>query len=113
MADKNKLYLVSTQANQLIAELPERREKIKAPALFRNEISEFQRRVNYQNELDRLQGSKRLAALEPDVKSRMNDFQQKARRPLNGEPSQAIYKTSFIFITYRTWIFTNKRTILV
>ena len=95
MANKKKLNLASTQANKLIAELPERREKIKAQVQFRNEILESQKRVNYQNEFDRLQGSKRLTALQPDVKSRMKDLQRKARRSLNGEPAHVIYKTKF------------------
>ena len=96
MANKKKLHLASTQANTLIAELLERREKTKTQIQLRNEILDSQKRVNYQNEFDRLQGSKRLTALQPDVKTRMKDIQQKARRSLNGEPSQAIYKTKFL-----------------
>ena len=38
MANKNKINLASTQANTLIAELPERREKIKTQVQFRTEI---------------------------------------------------------------------------
>ena len=44
MANKKKLNLASTQANKLIAGLPERREKIKAQVQFRNELSEPQKR---------------------------------------------------------------------
>ena len=76
MANKKKLNLASTQANKLIAELPERREKIKAQVQFRNELLESQKRVNYQNEFDRLQGAKRLAGLHPNVKSRLKGLQQ-------------------------------------
>ena len=39
MANHNKLNLASTQANKLIAELPERRENIQTQVQFRNEIS--------------------------------------------------------------------------
>ena len=38
MANKKKLNSASTQANRLIAELPERREKIKTQVQFRTEI---------------------------------------------------------------------------
>ena len=93
MANKKKLNVASTQANKLMAELPERREKIKTQAQFRTEILESQKRVNYQNEFDRSQGAKRLTALHPNVKFRMKEFQQKARRSLNGEPAHAIYET--------------------
>ena len=49
MANKKKLNLASTQANKVIAELPERREKIKAQVQFRTEILESKKRVHYQN----------------------------------------------------------------
>ena len=48
MANKKKLNLASTQANKLLAELPEKREKLKTQIQFRNEILECQKRVNYQ-----------------------------------------------------------------
>ena len=76
MANKKKLNLASTQANKLIAGLPERREKIKTQVQFRNTLLESQKRVNYQNEFDRLQGSKRLTALQPYVKSRTKEIQK-------------------------------------
>ena len=59
MTEKKKLDLASTQANKLIAELPERREKLKAQVQFRHDILESQKRVHYQNEFDRLQGAKK------------------------------------------------------
>ena len=58
MTNKKKLNLASTQANNLIAEIPERREKIKAQVQFRNQLLESQKDGNYQNEPDRLQGAK-------------------------------------------------------
>ena len=58
MTNKKKPNLASTQANKLIAELPEKREKIKAQVQFRHDILESQKRVNYQSEFDRLQGAK-------------------------------------------------------
>ena len=76
MANKKKLILASTQANRLIAELPERREKIKTQVQFRNERLESQKRLNYQNEFDRLQGAKRLAALHPNAKPRVKELKQ-------------------------------------
>ena len=41
MANKRKLNLASTQVNKLIAELPGRREKIKAQVQFRTEMLKF------------------------------------------------------------------------
>ena len=76
----------------MIAGLPERREKIKAQVQFRNELLESKKRVNYQDEFDRLQGSKILTALQPDVKYRMKELQQKAKQSLKSE-THAIYKT--------------------
>ena len=98
MANKNELNSASTQANKLIAELPERREKIKAQVQFRTEILKSQKRVSYQKEFDRLQGAKRLTGLHPDVKSRMKAFQQKAGSSLDGGPAHASYKAKFQFI---------------
>ena len=43
MANKRKLNSASTQANKLITELHERREKIKTQVQFRNEILESQK----------------------------------------------------------------------
>ena len=48
MADKKKLNLAPTQANELIAEIPERRGEIKAQVQFRTEMLESQKRVNHQ-----------------------------------------------------------------
>ena len=50
----------TVQFNKLIAELPEKRKKIKAQIGFRNDILESQKRVNYKNGFDRLQGGKKL-----------------------------------------------------
>ena len=69
MANKKKLNLASIQANRLIAELPGKQKEIKTQVQLRTEILESQKRVNYQNEFDRLQGSKRLTALHPNAKS--------------------------------------------
>ena len=92
MANKKKLQVGSTQANKSIAELHEKREKIKAQVQFRKEMLESQKRVNYQNEFDRLQSAEHLTALQPDVKSRMKELQQKAKQSLKSE-THAIYKT--------------------
>ena len=76
----------------MIAELPERREKIKAQVQFRNEILESQKRVDCQNEFDRLQGAKRLTALHPNAKSRMKELHNKACQSFKGE-THNIYRT--------------------
>ena len=59
MKNKNKATPGSIQFNKLIAELPEKREKIKAQVQLRHDILESQKRINYQNEFDRLQGAKK------------------------------------------------------
>jgi len=84
----------SVQFNKLISELPEKREKVKAQIEFRHELLESQKRVNYKNEFDRLQGAKKLAGLDPHVKSRMPELQKKARQSLKGE-THRIYSTKF------------------
>ena len=58
MANKKKVTPGTVQYNKLIAELPAKREKIKAQIEFRHELLESQKRVNYKNEFDRLQGAK-------------------------------------------------------
>ena len=70
-----------------------KRENIKARIEFRHELLESQKRVNYKNEFDRLQGAKKIIGLDPQVKSRMQELQKKARQSLNGEPSHRIYST--------------------
>ena len=96
MAYKKKQAIPgSVQFNKLAAELPEKREKIKAQVQFRHDLLESQKRVNYQNEFDRLQGAKKLSGLDPHVKTRMRELQKKARQSLKGEPSHRIYTTKF------------------
>ena len=94
MANKKKAITGSIQFNKLIAELPEKREKIKAQVQFRHDILESQKRSNYQNEFDRLQGAKKLSALDPNAKSRMQELQKKARQSLKGD-THRIYSTKF------------------
>ena len=79
MANKKSLANPGTvQFNKLISELPEKREKIKAQIEFRHELLESQKRVNYKNEFDRLQGAKKLPGLDANAKSRMKELQKKA-----------------------------------
>ena len=49
----------TVQFNKLITELPEKREKIKAQIVFRHDRLESQKRLNYKNEFDQLQGVKK------------------------------------------------------
>ena len=95
MPYKKKATPGTVQFNKLIAELPEKREKIKAQVQFRHDLLEAQKRVNYQNEFDRLQGAKKLAGLDVKAKSRMQELHKKARQSLKGEPSHRIYSTNF------------------
>jgi len=96
MTNKKKQATPGTvQYNKLIAELPEKREKIKAQIEFRNDILESQKRVNYKNEFDRLQGAKKISGLDANAKTRMKELQKKAKQSLNGSPSHRIYSTKF------------------
>ena len=95
MPYKKKVIPGSIQFNKLIAELPEKREKIKAQVQFRHDILESQKRINYQNEFDRIQGAKKISGLDQHAKSRMQELQKKARLSLKGEPSHRIYSTKF------------------
>ena len=95
MPYKKKATPGTVQFNKLIAELPEKREKIKAQVQFRHDLLEAQKRVNYQNEFDRLQGSKKLVGLDQHAKTRMQELQKKARQSLKGEPTHRIYSTKF------------------
>ena len=97
MANKKKQATPGTaQFNKLISELPEKREKIKAQVQFRHDLLESQKRVNYQNEFDRLQGAKKLTALDVNAKTRMKELQKKARQSLTGGiDTHRIYSTKF------------------
>ena len=95
MANKKKVTPGTVQYNKLVAELPEKREKIKAQIEFRHELIESQKRINYKNEFDRLQGAKKIIGLDANAKSRMQELQKKARQSLTGEPSHRIYSTKF------------------
>ena len=95
MPNKKKVTPGTVQYNKLIAELPEKREKIKAQVQFRHDLLESQKRVNYQNEFDRLQGAKKLPGLDANAKTRMKELQKKAKQSLKGEPSHRIYSTKF------------------
>ena len=79
MANKKKVIPGTVQYNKLIAEILEK-GKIKAQIEFRHELLESQKRVNYNNEFDRLQGAKKTIGLDPQVKSRMQELQKKARQ---------------------------------
>ena len=95
MPYKKKVNPGTVLYNKLIAELPEKREKIKAQIEFRNNILESQKRVNYKNEFDRLQGAKKISGLDANAKSRMKELQKKAKQSLNGSPAHRIFSTKF------------------
>ena len=93
MPCKKKAIPGTVQINKLIAELPEKRKKIKGQIGFRHDLSESQKRVNYHNEFDRLQGANRLPGLDDKTKTRMKELQKKAKQSLKGGPSHRIYST--------------------
>ena len=80
--------------NKLMGEMKKKMANIVSSVQFRNDIMESQKRVNYQNEFDRLQGAKKLSGLDPNVKSRMQELQKKARQSLKGD-THRIYSTKF------------------
>ena len=71
MTFKKKALPGSIAFNKLADGLPEKREKLKAQIQFRQEVMGSQKRVNYQNEFDRLRGAKALPGLNQNVKNRM------------------------------------------
>ena len=81
--------------NKLMDEMKKKRATIASSVQFGNDMLEPQKRINYQNEFDRLQGAKKLAGLDANAKSRMQELQKKARQSLKGEPSHRIYLTKF------------------
>ena len=58
----------TVQFNTLIAGLPEKREKIKAQIQVRTDLLESQKRVNYKNEFEKLQGNKRNISIRSTCK---------------------------------------------
>ena len=62
---KQFLVLFSLINQQLIYQ--KNRENIKAQVQFRHDLLESQKRINYHNEFDRLQGAKKLSGLDPHV----------------------------------------------
>ena len=98
MPYKKKQAIPGTvQFNLLIAELPEKREKIKGQIEFRHDLLESQRRINYKNEFDRLQGAKKLSGLDAYKKPRVQELQKKTKQSLKGEPSHRIYLIKISF----------------
>ena len=95
MPYKKKAVPGTVQLNKSIAELLEKQENIKAHVQFIHDLLESQKRVNYKNEFDRLQGAKKLPGVDANTKTRMQELQKKARKSLSGEPSHRIYSTKF------------------
>ena len=77
MPYKKKAIPGTVQFNKLIAELLEK-ENIKAQVQFRHDLLESQKRGNYKNELDRLQGAKKLQGLDANAESRMKELQKRS-----------------------------------
>ena len=95
MANKKKANPKGYEINnKLMEEMKKKRANIVSSVQFRNEVLESQKRINYQNEFDRLQGANKLSALDPNVKSRMQELQKKARQSLKGD-THRIYSTKF------------------
>ena len=57
----NPLALMGYEiGNKLLSEVIKKKATIASPVQFRNDISKSQKRINYQNEFDRLQGAQRI-----------------------------------------------------
>ena len=98
VAIKKKLNPTSIQTNKLIAELSEKRQKIRAQVEFRHGLLESQKRVNHKSDFDRLQGAKKLSGLDAHVKSRMKGLQSMAHKSLKGGGgTHRIYYTTLIY----------------
>ena len=78
--------------NKLMSDMKKKRADIVSSVQFRNDVLESQKRVNYKNEFDRLQGAKRLPGLDANAKSRMKGLHKKAKQSFNGEPSHRIFQ---------------------
>ena len=92
------------QVNNLIAELPERRERITASVKFRDELLKHQERSNYINDYDRLKGLIARSKVRPlesqsvvKFKNRQSDLNKLAKQSLN-EPMHDIHKRFFVFL---------------
>ena len=97
MSCKKKQAIPGTvQFTKSIAELLERREKIKAQIEFRHDLLEPQKIISYKNEFDRLQGAKNLPGLDANTKSRMQYLQKKARQSINGSISSYLFYYALI-----------------
>ena len=63
---------------------------------FRHDLLESQKRVNYKNEVDRLQGAKKLTGLDANAKTRMQELQKSVRQSLTGGgDTHRIYSAKF------------------
>eukprot|EP00972_Heterocapsa_arctica_P089825 13249850-Heterocapsa_arctica.AAC.1 len=61
MAGEKKTFIPgSIAANKLIAEIPAQSEQIRASIACRRDALEARKRINYQNEFDRMHGMKHL-----------------------------------------------------
>ena len=84
------------QVNKLIAELPERRERIAASVKSRHDLLKHQQRSNCINEYDRLRGEIERQGVRGlhsvTLKNRQSDLKKLAKQSLN-EPPHDIYKT--------------------
>ena len=83
MPYKKKANPGTVQFDKLIAEPPENNQNIKAQVQFRHDPSESQKRVNYKNESDRLQGAKQITRIR---------CQHKNNNEIITEESKAIIK---------------------
>ena len=77
MPYKKKAAPGTNQFNELIDQLPEKKRKIHGQVQFRHDLLEPQKRINYHNEFDRLQGVKKLSGLNANTKSRMQELKKK------------------------------------
>ena len=86
--------------NKIMSEMKKKKETTASSVQFRNDILESQKRINYQNDFDRIQGDKQLTALHPNAKSRMKELQNKARQSLIIKVKHIIYTELSLNLCY-------------
>ena len=77
MTYKKKAIPGNVHFNKLISELPEKQENIKAQVQCRHDLLESQKRSNYKNESDRLQGDKKLQGLDANTKQECKNHRRR------------------------------------
>ena len=77
--------LTQSETKKLLESLREKNSKALSSTQFRHDALEAQKRINYQNEFNRLRGDKSIADINHTHKKRMELLQKMAKSSLLGE----------------------------